>query len=585
MPRAFQGPGNNAFANRFSVFEPDEDTFAFRSARDEDDHPAQRAFASAFSAQSEAFRLKIEKKKVLIEYKIALLIINIGEKIAEKTGNFEPLKIGLERLDAVEARILDLGDAFPDRFLERVREEISDATETLTEANEFREAPDFDGSHIDWLIGQNIETYETVRDMGFLAEGNVDYFNLNAGAGQALIGENTGFTGNNNVTASLAAASADGGTVTLGFELRNFGPGTPTDGQDLVASWWDMFEAGEIPDNDLVAFVRAQAEAGVVQGQTLASFIDILLENGAGAEAIHFRPGYEFDADFNGYTPTEYIKLFKFMATILKDDDAGLGLDNVKMVWQSQSGAERSPVQIYDEANGAEAPITEQDVFDHLDLWYPGDEFVDIVGMSFFQTAESAANWMFADGTANDGLAVMDDFDVYLQAFANYAADRGKGLDISEASPAGAYLDRDQFNEIVAERLAEDPDANVRFLEEGEIAYAKFHTDDDPDNFIPGGLKPDVFFDEGQLNFFVSTTAQIWNDYFVPFFQYVERNADIVDSINMISYNWDEVPLFESLATDADPNVPLQVNFGSANWFDNPELANLINDYVTDVFG
>ena len=518
-----------------------------------------------------------------IEYKIAAKLAAFGERVAEKTGNYDLLKKALAKLDDAEDKAIDLGDRVPDRLLERIRDKVEDANSTLTEANQFRKAPDFDGSHIDWIIGQNVEVYEDATSKGFLSEGNIDYFNLNAGSGSALIGENTGFTGNNNVTASMAAAARDGGVITLGFELTNFGPEGPAAGIAIVAGYWDMFVAGEI--DDLPAFLAARAAAGDIQAETITAFLDILAEFGPDIPEIHFRPGYEFDADFNGLNPEDYIKTFKFLATLFQDDDAGLGLDNVQMVWQSQSGAERSPVDIYDEANGAPAPITKQDVFDHLDLWYPGDEFVDIVGMSLFQTEESARNWMFADGEANDGLAVMDDFDLFLQAFADYAIEKGKKLDISEASPAGAYLDRDYFNERVAEQLASDPDAPIRFLEEGEIAYAKFHIDDDPDAVLPTGVELERFFDESDPNFYIGTAAQIWNDYFVPFFQFVERNAEVVDSINMISYNWDEIPLFESIKTDTDPETFIGVNFGSGNWFDNPELAPIINDYVVDVFG
>ena len=528
---------------------------------------------------------KLAALRLTIQAETAEARVEVGLKIAEKTGNYDPLVKAIERLDAVEEEIFSAEFEVPDGLLEGVRETVERGVTALNEANVFRAAPDFDGSHIDWLIGQNLEIYEDALGKGIVSEGGVDYFNLNAGAGNALIGENSEFTGNNNVRGTLQSVAANGGTMTIGMELVNFSADGPTFGLDIVAGWWDLYEAGEI--SNLVTFLTEQSADGVIQADTLLSFGAILDDYGDNAEAINVRPGYEFDADFNAHTPEEYIKLFKFVTTLLKDGDVGYGFDNVKMVWQSQSGAERSPNPIYDEANGAPAPITKQDIFDHMDLWYPGDEYVDIVGISLFQTAESAAGWMFADGEANNGLAVMDDFDLFLQAFADYAIDKGKTLDISEASPAGAYLDRDQFNELVQERLDElgpDYDGPLRFLEEGEVAYAKFHSDTDPDEFVPGGVFPEAFFDDSQPNYYVATSAQIWNDYFVPFFQFVERNAEVIDSINMISYNWDEVPLFESLITDADPNVPLQVNFGSGNWFDNPDIADLINGYLEDTF-
>ena len=578
-------PGHllNNFQRSWS-FDDDRFEFLRGRGRDRDDDDDDEGDDDRDDRSDDGGRIRdFDLVRLKIEFKIAARLEKIGQKIAEKTGNYDLLKKALAKLDKVEDKAIELGDRVPDRLLDRIRDTVEDANTTLTEANEFRKAPDFDGSHIDWIIGQNVEVYEDALSKGFFSEGNIDYFNLNAGPESALTGVGTEFTGNNNITASMEAAARDGGVMTIGFELTNFGPDGPDAGINVVAGWWEMFENGEI--TDLVAFLQERSDAGEIQATTLLAFLDIVDEFGAGIPEIHFRPGYEFDADFNGLQPDAYIATFKFLTTLFKDEDVGKGYDNFQMTWQSQSGAERSPNPLYDEANGAPAPITKQDVFDHLDIWYPGDDYVDIVGMSLFQTEESARNWMFADGTANDGLAVMDDFDLFLQAFADYAIEKGKKLDISEASPAGAYLDRDYFNERVAEQLAADPDAPIRLLEEGEIAYAKFHIDDDPDAVLPTGVELERFFDESDPNFFIGTTSQIWNDYFVPFFQFVERNAEVIDSINMISYNWDEIPLFESIKTDTDPDTFIGVNFGSGNWFDNPELAPLINDYVVEVFG
>ena len=530
-------------------------------------------------------------------------------KFAEKTGNFDPLVSTLEKMDALEAKILDAENEYAADTLAELRQEIDAAVEVLNENNIFREAPKFDAGHIDWILGQNLSTFQEVTDANFFTEGNIDYFNVNTGGRDNLYGEGFQGAGGNNVNASLQAATA-GSTMTIGIEFRSY-DGRNISGVEALDAMWKEYEARLAAGEDVTVLdIVSEISGGTfepfsdhvwfggswnpaqfeLQADSILSFAELLRDQGSHIGEIHVRPGYEFDADFNASadisgTAAEYINSFKLIAELLKGED-NFGLNNVQMVWQSQSGAERSPLDIYDEANGAEGPITEEDVYAHLDAWYPGDDYVDIVGMSFFQTEESANSWSFADGEANDGLATMDDFDVFLQAFANYARDHGKKLDISESTPAGAYLDRDQFNEIVQVRLDElgpDYDGPIRLLEDGEIAYAKFHVDTDPDAAVPGGTLIDRFFDESDPLYYISTAAQVWNEYFVPFFQYVERNADVIDSINMISYNWDEIPVFNSLETEA-LNSGIAVNFGSGNWWENEDLAELINDYAYDVF-
>ena len=99
----------------------------------------------------------------------------------------------------------------------------------------------------------------------------------------------------------------------------------------------------------------------VERRNTIPILSNVLLEaEGGHIGEIHVRPGYEFDADFNASadisgTGAEYINAFKLVAELLKKDE-NFGLDNVEMVWQSQSGAERGLSAIYDEANGADAP-------------------------------------------------------------------------------------------------------------------------------------------------------------------------------------------------------------------------------------
>ena len=523
------------------------------------------------------------------------------------TQDWNTLKAIVSLADKLEQDIVDANNPMLDGLLDQTRSFIDYVIDVFNENNIFRNGPSYEASHVNWILGQNLETFESVDGVWF-NEGNIDYFNVNTGGRDNLYGEGFQGAGNNNVNASLKAANA-GSTMTVGIEFQSY-DGREISGVEAMNAMWLEYEArkaaGETisvldivtqysqgdfePFTDLIngTWTPDQWE---LQADSLLSFAQMLRDDGAHIGSIHVRPGYEFDAEFNDHadisgTAAEYINSFKLVAELLKAPDS-MGLSNVEMVWQSQSGAEREPGNpIYDEANGADAPITKQDVYDHLDLWYPGDDYVDIVGVSYFQSEESARSWSFADGTADTGQDVIDDFDIFFQAFADYARDHGKKLDISESTPAGVYTDRDQFNEVVATRLEElgpDYDGPIRFLEEGELAYAKFHAVADASGDDTGVLI-DQFFDESDPLFYISSTAQVWNEFFVPFLQYVGENADIVDSVNMISYNWDEISVFDSLETgEIDRNN--NVNFGSGNWWENPELAPYVNAFAIDLFG
>ncbi len=73
---------------------------------------------------------------------------------------------------------------------------------------------------------------------------------------------------------------------------------------------------------------------------------------------FYLRIGYEFDNPENNYEPVLYIKAYKHIVDRLRD----LGVKNVFYVWHSYAA--------FVEGN--------------VDRWYPGDDYVDWVGISFF---------------------------------------------------------------------------------------------------------------------------------------------------------------------------------------------------------
>ncbi len=74
---------------------------------------------------------------------------------------------------------------------------------------------------------------------------------------------------------------------------------------------------------------------------------------------IYLRVGYEFDGPHNHYDPGDYVKAYRYLVDRLRL----AGVDNVAYVWHSY-------------AYKREEPFTS---------WYPGDDYVDWVGISCFR--------------------------------------------------------------------------------------------------------------------------------------------------------------------------------------------------------
>lgn len=86
---------------------------------------------------------------------------------------------------------------------------------------------------------------------------------------------------------------------------------------------------------------------------------------------VFLRIGYEFSGSWNHYNREDYISAFRR----IKDRYDEMNIDNVAYVWQS---------------HGSEEPM------DLLESWYPGDEYVDWCGYSFFASFDQANMIEFA---------------------------------------------------------------------------------------------------------------------------------------------------------------------------------------------
>ncbi len=116
---------------------------------------------------------------------------------------------------------------------------------------------------------------------------------------------------------------------------------------------------------------------------------------------VFLRIGYEFDGAWNHYEPEAYIAAFRYIVDRLR----AAGIDNVATVWQSATS-----VWGTHEGLGVEA-------------WYPGDEYVDWMGMSYF----------------------IHDAGIF-DRFLSFARARSKPVIIAESAPQGYDLDELTFS-------------------------------------------------------------------------------------------------------------------------------------------
>ena len=105
---------------------------------------------------------------------------------------------------------------------------------------------------------------------------------------------------------------------------------------------------------------------------------------------IFLRIGYEFDGQHNHYDPQEYKIAYRYIVDKLRK----AGVNNVAFVWHSHSHYLNSPIQ----------------------NWYPGDNYVDWVGISFFAQHPAA-----------------------MKPTVDFAREKNKPLMIAESTPQGRH--------------------------------------------------------------------------------------------------------------------------------------------------
>ena len=111
----------------------------------------------------------------------------------------------------------------------------------------------------------------------------------------------------------------------------------------------------------------------------------------ASHKQVYLRIGYEFDNPENGYDPLQYKQAYRYIVDRIRSK----GVANVQFVWHSIAWKEEGWPK-----------------YDPLQ-WYPGDDYVDWIGISFFDSKR----------------------DEERQTIAHIAQDKNKPLMIAESSP------------------------------------------------------------------------------------------------------------------------------------------------------
>lgn len=194
---------------------------------------------------------------------------------------------------------------------------------------------------------------------------------------------------------------------------------------------------------------------------------------------VFLRVAYEVDGPWNCYN-ADYIKqVFQYF----KQRIDALGANNVALVWQLAAWP-------HDEhTDHPEWGYISSDP-DHEDFWYPGDAYVDWVGLSAFYGSNYATyQW-------NCSSVSIPPRDLQNRIL-NFARAHNKPVMIAESAPQG---------------------------------------------FETGNLTASCIMQRNPVSVSAST---IWNNWYADFFSWIHNNADIIRAVHYINTNWNSQSLWQ----------------------------------------
>ena len=309
------------------------------------------------------------------------------------------------------------------------------------------------------------------------------------------------------------------GALTIGVELIDYSQDLGTEGRNLASA----AIAGD-PSVDQATIDRYR---GWVD--------ELILYSKATRRDVFLKIGYEFDGHWNNYEPETYKGAFRYIARRIDE----LGARNVATVWQSATWAAAIPDKPVVGAaayEAAEAVLADSN--DHWDLWYPGDDAVDWMGISQFATQSferPGGPWACDRGAPGEPDTTVVAPRALQDHLLDYARSHRKPVMIAEAAPQGYDL--------------------------GELTVACIFS---------GGAPWD--------NRTAVTVDDVWNEWFQPTFDYVEANRDVIRSVTYINTDWDSQGNWSCVGPDA---------CGSGYWGDsrleaNDEILSRVKEELSD---
>lgn len=317
--------------------------------------------------------------------------------------------------------------------------------------------------------------------------------------------------------ASDCCISADGTTAYLSlYDLRaapGFGGlGRNLDGESVSpeTNWgsgpvgaYQSYEEYSAPHLAIGLYIAENGHSGGLQRIADGDFdpeilrLSELMKSVPGQ--VFLRIGYEFDGVWNlGQSDTEkYVAAYRRIVDVIRAD----GVTNGGFVWQASAS-------ILDDL------IERQ--HEDISLWFPGEDYVDWLALSWFSLPEAAAT-------------------------------------VKGAYPAKRPIEL--ANEVV--ELARQLDKPVLIAESAPQGYniaQKFRANINPLLDGPSGENKSYL-----------SSVELWDEWYAPLFDWINQNDDVVRGLAYINVNWDSQPMW---------GPPYENGFwGDSRLQENPEIA------------
>lgn len=223
---------------------------------------------------------------------------------------------------------------------------------------------------------------------------------------------------------------------------------------------------------------------------------------------VFLRIGYEFDGVWNQgqENPEKYKNAYTHIADLLRVENT----PNVIFVWQ---------------AGAAVVDDVIEQKHENIADWYPGDDYVDWVALSWFTRPDfrPEPSEDFIPPTSRE----------LSEEVVEFARLRNKPVMIAEASPQGFDLNK-SFR------------ANITPLLDGPSAQ----------------------------NVVELTPEQIWNQWYAPFFEFLDTHSDAIKAIAYINADWDSQAMW---------GPPYDSGFwGDSRLETNSDIADRFDQAITD---